>query len=180
MKFGDKVKVSDRLWKELISAINSVHHSKIKNCFIYVVGGEDISLISLTDELIPVFASTPSNKITKNWELYIYWVDYKSTSGTFSFINFCDSHKYGKSNPVGPNYRDIIQTPTFTIDNIPTSEIFPLAEQFKKLAQSSGGKCLICKDFNPYMNQDGFCWSCNSDPRNKYKIEEILVKMASV
>lgn len=56
-------------------------------------------------------------------------------------------------------------------------------EDIKANQVHSGGKCLICKDFNPYMEEDGFCWSCSSDPRNKYKIEDIkesLVKMASI
>lgn len=185
MKFGDKVKVSDRLWKNLISIINPVHHPKMENYFTYIVSNNNIGIIASMDALTSLLRSTSSDILFgTNWEKYIFWKDYEDVrySGRIlmDYFNNHPTSKTGKFELIPPGYRDIIQNPTLTFDNIPTTEIFPFVDESIKLIHLSGGKCLICKDYNPYMEKDGFCWSCNSDPRNKYKIEEILVKMASV
>lgn len=184
MKFGDKVKVSDRLWKQLMDSINEINNPQLENYFIYIIGNKDISIIASTNQLTLTIGSLSADVSDgTSWDNYIYWKDYKDVLCPVKFINFIDDHpinKTGKFHPVPLGYRDIIQDPTITFNNIPTTEIFPLVDESLKLIHSYGGKCLICKDFNPYMEADGFCWSCNSDPRNKYKIEEILVKMASV
>jgi len=49
----------------------------------------------------------------------------------------------------------------------------------KTLNNQIYNKCMICGDYNPWMEPNSFCWTCKTDPRNQFKIENIQSKMLS-
>jgi len=176
MKFGDKIKVSEKLWTELVETVPKPNHSKMKNCFLFIIGNSNKSIILSIDELTDILGATDSeNCIGTSWEKYIFWRNYCDVRSAIKFVDYIDNHEInrtGKYQPVPGDYNKILQNKVMTFDSINTTELSIFEEISKSVL--SGGKCLICKDFNPYMEKDGFCWSCNNDPRNKFKIENLM------
>ena len=191
MKFGDKVKLTDEFWNELKSIIKegggwfSNKLDSLENKFLYVqytnvTGSDTFWIASLTPELTNACGGVGRTEWRSSFENWSFWIDYKAVSGEAIEESAFDVY-HGATKASWPqDWKNIVPKRMITFRM--NEGVLPY-EDIKTKPIHFGGKCLICKNGNPYMNGDGFCWSCEHDPRNVYKIEEIkekLVKMASI
>ena len=187
MKFGDEAKLTDELWNELKNIIKddsgwySNKLDQLENKFLClqhstIIGLNTYWIASLTPKLTDACGGVGMTTWKANFGCWSFWIDHKAVSGDVPKEISLYNYHGGKVN--WPEDWKIIVPKRMIVFRMDDG-VLPY-EDIKTKPIHSGGKCLICKNFNPYMEKDGFCWSCNNDPRNKYKIEEILVKMASI
>ena len=187
MKFGDQVKLTDEFWKKLTDVINSDRtFSKIKidskyNKFLCLkfrqrntaiwLGSLDIDFTNVCGA---VSVSTWNSSVT--FQAWSFWENYQSVGGIGSRNISIDSY-YGDEEMFPDNWEEIVPKKTIIFR---LHDGFLPYEGIKPKMVQTGASCLLCKDYNPWMESNSFCYRCSSDPRNKYKIEEILVKMAFI
>lgn len=195
MKFGDQAKLTDELWNELKTIIKTNYivgrfptekFNLIENKFLCVqntiiCGSNYYWIASATEKLTEVCGGCTTEGWNSNFEFWSFWGNHKYISGSDGLEETTlDVYHGGKKAGWPDNWKTIVpnQTIIFRIqDNVlPYEDIKPKPVQ-------AGASCLICKDYNPWMEPNSFCYICRTDPRNQYKIEEIkesLVKMASI
>lgn len=188
MKFGDFCKLNDRSWKEFCDIFDS--NLIIENRFLFL---GQIEYPDSPQKYRTALATVDQNSVKFDkmcvntsviYELnnkhsdqkymtrhYVPWRDFDSLIFRFEFIDYFNNHHcvFKDYNIIPNNHKLIVPqiTTTFSVYD----DVVPFMQQIIK---QDGGKCLICNDFNPWMNGDGFCWSCKTDPRNQFKIQNIL------
>jgi len=189
MKFGDFCKLNDRPWREFCDAFDDCLGLENKFLFLGQIEYPNSpqkyrTALAMVDENSIAFdnlANTTSIVIEINRKHldclefltrhYIPWRYFNSSISRFGFREYFNNHHciFRDYNIISDNYKLIIPeiTTTFSVYD----DVLPFVQEVKK---QEGGRCLICKDYNSWMNGDGFCYVCKTDPRNQFKIQNIL------
>lgn len=186
MKFGDKAKLTDELWNELKNIIKNEGFWLNKDlnllenkflCLQYskIVGIDTYWIASLTEKLTDTCGGVGTTSWKSNFNSWSFWIDHKAVSGDVPKEILLDDY-HGADKAKWPSDWKIIVPKRMIIFRI-DKNVLPY-EDIKIKQIQSGASCLICKDFNPWMEQNSFCYVCKDDPRNQFKIEEIYKNLS--
>jgi len=162
MKFGDQAKLTDGLWNELKTIIKTNYiigrfpterFNLIENKFLCVqnttICGSNYYWIASTKELTEICIGCEVKKWDSNFESWSLWIYHKYISGTDGIKETTLDVYHGSEKAGWPdNWKTIIpdQTMIFRIQD----NVLPY-EDIKSKPIQSGASCLICKDYNPWM-----------------------------
>ncbi len=181
MKFGDQAKLTDELWDELKNIIKddrgwySNKLDSLENKFLClqcstIMGINTYWIASLTPKLTDACGGVGMTTWKSNFEFWSFWINHKAVSG--SVINNMSLDEYHSAAKAGwpENWKIIVpkRMIVFRVDN----NVLPY-EDIKAKPIQSGASCLLCKDYNPWMEPNSFCYVCRTDPRNSFKIQSI-------